>query len=82
MSNDVVGQPTPIEAARLYVTQPWSAVQNVSAEAVWTISGRDQLGVIVTTDSLYLHAVLMPNQTWVIDGGEACGELAAPLPTG
>lgn len=81
-SSDMVGQPTPIEAARLYVTEPWSSVQNVSADAVWTVGGSDQLGVFVTTDSLHLHAVQLPDQTWAIDSGEACGELAAPMPTG
>jgi hypothetical protein len=82
MSYDMEGQPTPIEAAQLYVTQPWSSVQNVSTEALWTVGGRDPLGVTVTTDSLHLHAVRLPNQTWAIDGGEACSELSAPLPTG
>ena len=82
LSYEMVGQPTPIEAAQSYVIQPWSSVQNVSAEAVWTIRGRDPLGVMVTTNALHLHAVQLPNKTWAIDGGEACGELAAPLPTG
>lgn len=82
LSIDMAGQSTPIEAARVYVTQPSSSVQNVPADAVWTVSGSDQLGVFVTTDSLHLHAVQLPDQTWAIDSGEACGELAAPMPTG
>ena len=82
MSYDMVGQPTPIEAAQFYVTQPWSAVLDVSAGAVWAVGGRDPSGVTITTDALHVHAMQLPNQTWTIDRGEACGELAAPVPNG
>jgi hypothetical protein len=82
LSYDMVGQSTPIEAARLDVTQPWSSVRNIPADAVWAVSGSDQFGVTVTTDSVQLHAVRLPNQTWAIDSGEACPEVAAPPPTG
>ncbi len=82
LSIDMVGRSTPIEAARVYVTQPRSSVQNVPADAVWTVSGSDQFGVTVTTDALQLHAVRLPNQSWAIDSGEACNEVSAPPPTG
>jgi len=68
-----VGQPSAIEAARWFVDQPHSEGFNVSPDAVWAITGQDELGPYVTTEGVVLHAFQSPiNQTWVIDSAQRC----------
>jgi len=72
LDENFVGQPTPVEAAQWFVVQSWNAAWAVPAGAVWTVGDPEPLGVTVTTDSVSLHAVQLPNKTWAIDSGERC----------
>jgi hypothetical protein len=67
-----VGQPSPVEAARWFVVQSWVDGYSHTADAAWAAGPSDESGTFVTTEGAVLHAVQLPNRTWVIDSATRC----------
>lgn len=41
--------------------------------SAWVVTARDVSGATVTAGTVRLHAFLLKNNTWVVDGGQRCG---------
>jgi hypothetical protein len=68
-----VGQPSPLEAAKWFVVQPWVEGFDVPADAVWTVTATNEGDWFVSTDDVVLQAFQSPvNQTWNIASARRC----------
>ena len=59
----VVGQPSPIKAARWFVVQGWASGYRFAPDAAWHLGPPDAQGVYVSTNTVMLHAAQLPNHT-------------------
>jgi hypothetical protein len=68
----VSGVADPVKAAVWFVSHG-DVPGYGDASSAWIVTARDAAGATVSAGTVRLHALLLRNKSWVVDGGQRCG---------